>query len=158
MLIVQTFLTQWDKSQRSEADIRARLSQPHRALVDIASANRVDSERIVLDTHGEPEQKSRIQFHLDNDDFYVDRFHFSLSDKTLEYKTVQASPKLISGFNKGWVQCRYNWRRRVEQNGYIFWLYEDITLNACFVEEFQQDVFMNEAAEHVFTDLTLAEE
>ena len=61
MFIVQTFLTQWDKSQRSEADNRQRLHQPDRALVCLASANTLADERIVLDMPGEPAQKKGIQ-------------------------------------------------------------------------------------------------
>ena len=158
MFIVQTFLTQWDKSQRSEADKRQRLHQPDRALVCLASANTLADERIVLDMHADPEQHKRIQFHLGTEDFYIDRFHFSLTERTLAYKTAQSAPRLISALEEGWVQCRYNWRRRVEQGGYIYWLYEDVTLNACFVDNFREDVFMRQAADHVFTDLTLSAE
>ncbi len=157
MLIVQILITQWDKSQRTDAHKQQRLNRQDKTLVNTSSANCIAKEQLVIDMHGDDEGK-RIQFHLDGDDFYIDRFHFSLSKQILEYKTAQSSAIEISHLKDGWVQCRYNWRRRVEQGGFIYWLYEDVTLNACFVDEFQSEVFMSKAPERVFTDLTLTDE
>lgn len=158
MLIIQTIVKQWDKSQQSKQYQQQRMSLPDRYLVHIPPAEWVLDNQVLLDQHGDDIEGKRIQYLIHEQvDFMIDRFRISLPNKTLEYKTAQSEPRLISQLAEGWVQCRYNWRRRVEQGGFIYWLYEDVILNACFVEKYDPQVFMTTKAEAVFTDLTLPE-
>lgn len=159
MLIVQTIVKQWDKSQQSEQHQQQRMCLPDRYPLHIPPAEWVIENQVLLEQRGDDIEGKRIQYLVhDKDDFIIDRFRFSLPNKTLEYQTAHSEPVLISQLTEGWVQCRYNWRRRVEQGGFIYWLYEDVTLNACFVEKLDSQIFMISEPETVFTDLTLPEQ
>jgi hypothetical protein len=51
-------------------------------------------------------------------------------------------PELVTTMEDGWIQCQYEWRYRVD-DGAIYWLYEQFTLNARFVDSLSEDVFMD---------------
>jgi len=154
MLVIQTITRQWDKSQRTAEHIAARKELPDCYSVSSAAAKSLFSGKVVLDSRGDDTLGDRIQYELfDGDKFIIDRFGFDLENKEVAYFPPEDSgqePELITTMDDGWIQCRYEWRYRVDEGGYIFWLYEQFTVNARFVDSLSEDVFMTSEPESVF--------
>lgn len=154
MLVVQVVLKQWDKGQRSEADIKARARLPDRYPVTAPNARYLSEQPIVLDQHGDDVMGNRLRFELTGDSkFIIDRFGFDLKSRAVVHFPQPDSmlpPEHIATLNDGWIQCRYQWRYKVYEGGLYYWLYEEFILNAAFVESLQQDMFMTSEPETVF--------
>ncbi|MBD3635625.1 MAG: hypothetical protein HUJ23_12060 [Methylophaga sp.] len=153
-LVVQIVIQQWDKGQRSDAHIQARADQPNRLPVEEPNARYLFDHQVVLDQHGDDVMGNRIRYELSDDGwFLIDRFCFDLNSKTLEYIAQPDSmlpTEPVADMNEGWVQCRYQWRYRVYEGGFHYWLYEAITINAAFVDSLTEDLFTNSEPVKVF--------
>ncbi len=153
-LVVQIIIQQWDKAEQTEADAKARQQSPDRYPVLEANAQYLSDGQIVLDQHGDDRMGNRVQYELSDDGrFIIDRLCFDLSSKTLEYiaqpdSMLPAEP--IADLHDGWIQCRYQWRYKVYEGGFHYWLYESITVNAGFVEHLEKDVFTHSEPKHLF--------
>lgn len=155
MLVLQVVIKQWDKSQLSEEHTQARQQIPDRYSVTESNVSQLSEQQIVLDQHGDDVMGNRIRYQLSDDNkFIIDRFGFDLNNKAIVYfppaETKQA-PSHITSLDNGWVQCQYEWRYRVEEGGFIYWLYEQFTLNARFVESLTDDAFMDSEPEFFFS-------
>lgn len=154
MLVIQVVLKQWDKGQRSEAHIRARSQRPDRYPVTDANASYLSDHRIVLDQHGDDVMGNRLRYELTDDSkFIIDRFGFDLKSGAVVHFPQPDSmlpPEHIATLNDGWMQCRYEWRYKVYEGGFHYWLYEAFILNAAFVANLEQDMFMTSAPVQVF--------
>ena len=62
-------------------------------------------------------------------------------------------PILLTSLEEGWVQCQYQWRYRMDEGGYIYWLYENVIVNVCFAEKNDPGVFVNSPPTQRFTSL-----
>lgn len=153
-LVIQTITRQWDKSQRSAEDIVARQLLPEQYPLKASEATSLSSGKILLDQHGDDTMGDRIQFEMmDDDKLIIDRFGFDLNNKAVVYFPPLDSkqpPEHIATLANGWIQCQYEWRYRVYQGGFYYWLYELLTLNAGFVDSIEKDVFMRSEPEFVF--------
>ncbi|MTI64040.1 hypothetical protein [Methylophaga sp.] len=153
-LVVQIVIQQWDKGQQSEADISARAESPDRYPVTDPDARYLFDHQVVLDQHGDDVMGNRIQYELSDDGrFIIDRFRFDLNRKLLEYIAQPDSmlpTEPVADLSDGWVQCRYQWRYKVYEGGFYYWLYEAIIVNAGFVESLKQDVFTGSEPTLVF--------
>lgn len=153
-LVIQTVIRQWDKSQRSAAHSEARQQLPDRYPVDVAVAKSLFDGKVVLDQHGDDVMGERIQYELmDDDKLIIDRFGFDMKNKAIVYFPPLESnepPRHLASLDKDWIQCQYEWRYRVYEGGFYYWLYEQIILNAQFVESVSADVFMGLEPETVF--------
>lgn len=154
ILVVQVVIQQWDKGQRSEADVKARADKPDRLPVKQPNALYLSDHQVILDQHGDDVMGNRIQYELtDQDRFIIDRFCFDLNNKTLEYITQPDSmmpTEPMADLSTGWVQCRYHWRYKVEEGGFYYWLYENIIINAGFVDSLKQDIFNGSEPDRIF--------
>lgn len=154
-LVIQTITRQWDKSQRTAEHSEARQQLPDCYSVNKADAKRLFSGRVVLDQHGDDTLGDRIQYELfDGDKFIIDCFGFDLENKEVAYFPPEDSgrePELVTTMDNGWIQCQYEWRYRVDEGGFIYWLYEQFTLNARFVESLSDDVFIESAPAFFFS-------
>lgn len=155
-LIIQIILRQWDKSQLSAAHQQARQALPDRYPVS-ASARPLAGGEVILDQQGDDLTGNRIRFQLTSDQaFLVDRFRIDLKARTVEFKsrlTTDELPVLLTTVNDGWIQCRYQWRYRVEHDEQIFWLYEEIIVNMGFATDLEPNIFMSQPPEHSFDNL-----
>ncbi len=155
-LVVQIVIQQWDKAQRSEADVKAREARANRLPVREPNARYLFDHQVVLDQHGDDVMGNRIRYELtDNGRFIIDRFRFDLSNKTLEYIAQPDSmlpTEPVADMREGWVQCRYHWRYKVYEGGLHYWLYENITVNAGFADSVQQNMFTRSDPVRIFED------
>lgn len=166
-LILQIHIKQWDKSQRSPADVAARAAIPDRSpitgkpeffilnracLIDLKCA---DSQG--METAKRPLKKALLA------DGSVKLERFILSAKkaaesdgqlTLSYQEDNKDKVVIGDLNDGWIQAKYTWRYGVEQDGQIFWQYEEVSLNAACIstnaESLDADYFMTTPAQLTF--------
>ncbi|MCX4187711.1 hypothetical protein [Methylophaga sp. OBS4] len=154
ILVIQIVIKQWDKGQRSEEHIKARQQIPDRYPVTSPAAQYFSEHQIVLDQHGDDVMGNRIRYELtDDNQFIIDRFCFDLNKKTVEYIAQPDSmlpPKLITTLENNWIQCKYKWRYKVFEGGLFYWLYEEMIVNAHFVDSLTEDVFMTSDPALVF--------
>lgn len=154
ILAIQTITRQWDKSQRTAEHIEARQQLPDRYLINTTKADSLFSGMVVLEQHGDDTLGGRIQYELfDGDKFIIDCFGFDLANKEVAYfppEDAGREPELITMMDDGWIQCQYEWRYRVDEGGFIYWLYEQFTLNARFVDSLSDDVFLDSEPEFFF--------
>lgn len=155
-LTLQIITRQWDKSQLSEEAQQVRAQLPNRYQLR-EQPTFVDTENdIVIDHHGDDLLGNRLQFQRIDNFLLIDRFRFDLQIGKVEFKTTlkaATAPKLLVEMQKGWYQFQYDWRYRVEHEGYVFWLYENVTVNATFESEDSPDIFLETAPEKQFLSL-----
>lgn len=155
-LVLQIIIRQWDKSQLSEPHIQARQALPDRYSI-APSALALFENRVLLDHHGDDVAGNRIRYQFTDDNFLlIDRFRFDLNEQTVEFKPVlQADepPILLTTVKEGWIQCQYQWRYRIEEGGFIYWLYENVIVNACFLTEIESTVFITAPPEQFLDNL-----
>lgn len=154
MLVIQIVIKQWDKAQTSDEDIEARQQIPNHYHVNLSALNFIFDKTIAIEQLGDDVMGHRIRYELlDDDKFIIDRFGFDLTSKAVVYfpqADSMQSPSHITTLDSGWAQCEYEWRYKVFQGGYYYWLYEHVTLNACFMETLVEDVFTSSAPVFVF--------
>lgn len=154
-LILQIIIRQWDKSQLSEQHKKAREDLPDRYPLN-PSGFILQEEQITLDQQGDDISGNRIRYQVTDDYFLIDRFRIDLKAKTVEFKPrLQADepPIFLTKIDKGWVKFEYQWRYRVEEGGFIYWLYEKVVVNICFLNEFDSNVFIDKPAQQCFENL-----
>lgn len=155
-LFLQIIVRQWDKSKLSEQHKQARENLPDRYPLS-SSAFALSDGQIMLDQHGDDVSGNRIRYQLTDDDcFLIDRFRFDLKAKTVEFKPrLQADelPILLTTVKEDWIQCQYQWRYRVEEGGFIYWLYENVIINISFLNEMDANVFIDKPPQQRFENL-----
>lgn len=135
-LVLQFVIKQWDKGQQTEAHLQALRGLADRYPVNSPPAISLYNGRILLDQQGDDRMANRLQYQLDHSHaLLIDRFRFCLKTRTVEFKQrlqPSATPILLTQLESdaGWVQFHYEWRYRVNEGGFIYWLYEAITVNA----------------------------
>ena len=74
-----------------------------------------------------------------------DRFHVNLTDNVLAYRGAKADgpPQTIGSLHNQWIQCRYHCRYSIFESDRYYWLYEAVTLNAIYLDQFNANVFLN---------------
>ncbi|EMR11926.1 hypothetical protein MPL1_12983 [Methylophaga lonarensis MPL] len=156
-LVLQITLQQWDKSQQSAEHVAARQQLPNRHSIESANVAELFNGRVLLDQHGDNHTVNRIRYQLVDDRFLlIDRFRFDLQKQTVEFKAKLESnvePVLLATIEQGWIQCRYQWRYRVDESGFIFWRYETVTINAAFVEQLNSQLFLHSPPIQSFPNL-----
>ncbi|MDP1665421.1 MAG: hypothetical protein Q8L79_09885 [Methylobacter sp.] len=156
MLILQIIIKQWDKSQRTAAHVLERTNIPDRYPVIFPSAFYDFNKQCVIDPHGDDRQGGRLKHaQLADRKIKFDRFQLSLEDKVIAYFGATQSdktPSVIGSLNNQWVQCKYTDRYSVFESDFYYWLYEEVTLNAICISEFNERVFINTEPAFVFED------
>jgi hypothetical protein len=59
----------------------------------------------------------------------------------------------LGQLNQSWIQSRYNWRYSVLEAQQVYWMYEEVILNATYMETFDADYFLKTEPSVVFNDL-----
>ena len=171
-LILQIAIKQWDKSQRSPEHIASRATLPDcfkvmnkpeflilgvQCLIDQHTIDCMVSERSTspnVTSHGRELKKAMLA----DGSVKLDRFIISKdsnsNEMTLAYQAEKAAPLLIGSLSNDWVKAKYQWRHRVEKDNQIFWLYEEVTLNAALIDNFDknshENLFLNSKTQSVF--------
>ena len=158
ILVLQIIIQQWDKSQQSDLHKKAREDLPGHYPIS-PSAFMLFNGNIVIDQHGDDVSGNRIHYQLTKaDTLLIDRFRIDLNAKTVEFKPrllADEPPILLSKMKDGWIQCQYQWRYRIEEGGFIYWLYENMIINISFLEEMDKNVFMSKPPEQRFENLQI---
>lgn len=156
MLVLQIIIKQWDKSQRTAAHVLERTNIPDRYPIIFPPAYYDLNNQCVIDRHGDDIRGKRLKYtQLSNGKIQFDRFQLSLEDKVIAYcGAVQSdkAPSVIGSLNNQWVQCKYTDRYSVFESDFYYWLYEEVTLNAICISEFNENVFINTRPALVFED------
>ncbi|MDO9049126.1 MAG: hypothetical protein Q7U66_15515 [Methylobacter sp.] len=156
MLVLQIVIKQWDKSQRTAAHVLERANIPDRYSIIFPPALYDFNKQCVIDQHGDDIQGGRLKYaQLADGKIKFDRFQLSLEDKVIEYFGATQSdtaPRAIGALNDQWVQCKYTNRYSIFESGFYYWLYEEVTLNAVCIREFNENFFMDTEPALVFED------
>ncbi|EGW21277.1 hypothetical protein [Methylobacter tundripaludum] len=156
MLVLQIVTKQWDKSQRTAAHVLERANIPNRYPIIFPPAFYEFNKQCVIDRHGDNVQGGRLKYaQLADGKIKFDRFQLSLEDKVIAYLGATQPDKasnVIGSLNNQWVQCRYADRYSIFEGGFYYWLYEEVTLNAICINEFNDNVFMDTEPALVFED------
>ncbi|WP_333873233.1 hypothetical protein [Methylobacter sp.] len=156
MLVLQIVIKQWDKSQRTAAHILERANIPDRYPIIFPLAFYNFNKQCVIDRHGDDVQGGRLKYtQLADGKIQFDRFQLSLENKVIAYFGATQPDKAlhaIGSLDNQWIQCKYTDRYSVFESDFYYWLYEEVTLNAICVSEFNQNIFMNIEPAIVFED------
>jgi hypothetical protein len=164
LLIFQITIKQWDKGQSKEPHQSARAAMPTVFSITAEPKYSVFNTSCILEQHGDDIatnvfSNGRIKTSvLSPDRVMFDRFQIvnSLKGFDLEYLAngdLEQSPQALGSLDKGWIQARYTWRYSVLEANQIYWMYEEVTLNAVCVEEFDENCFLKSEPSIVFNDL-----
>jgi len=146
LFILQIIIKQWDKSQRTPQHVEERAKIPDHYPITFPPAFYLFDKQCMIDPHGDDLLTSRLNYsQSDNDTIQLDRFYVSISNKLLGYHRQTESDiesRAIGSIDNTWLQCKYNWRYGVDEGGFYYWLYEEVTLNSMYVETLNEDIFM----------------
>ncbi len=157
MLALQLIIKQWDKSERTAAHILQRANSPNSFAIKFPPAFYFMNEAILIDQHdGNLRHKEIKAEQLADGKIKLDRFELDIKNNRLgyfdelnPYKTV----KILGSLNKQWIQCKYSHRYSVFEGDFYYWLYEEVTLNAICIDEFNEHTFINNQPTLIFKDL-----
>jgi hypothetical protein len=155
MLILQLVIKQWDKSQRTEADVRFRATIPVTYPLTFPPAVYVFDQQCVIDQHGDNIQGTRVSYSKNvNGNILLDRFQVRSDDNVIVYFDVKSGepPRAIGSLYNQWIQCKYHCRYSVFESDRYYWLYEEVTLNAICSSQFNENVFLNTEPAIVYGD------
>jgi len=160
LLIFQITIKQWDKGQNSASHQDARSAIPCVFPVSTNPAFNIFDTPCILEQHGDDIatnvfKEGRIRASvLSTDRVMFDRFQVvnSSTGPVLEY-WARDKPHMLGPLNKYWIQARYTWRYSVLEANQIYWMYEEVTLNAMCAEEFNANCFLETKPSLVFNDL-----
>jgi hypothetical protein len=161
LLIFQITIKQWDKGENTLSHQSARAAIPSVYSINSKPAFKVFDKPCILEQHGDDIPTNifndgRIQTSiLSNERVMFDRFQIVKDSKgfLLEYLVKGKSAQTLGLLNQGWIQSRYTWRYSVIEAKQLYWMYEDVTLNAVYMEEFDANCFLKAQPSIVFNDL-----
>jgi hypothetical protein len=167
LFIFQITIKQWDKSQNTPAHQAARSAIPSVFTVTAAPTFNIFDSPCILEQHGDDVATNvftngRIRASvLSTGAVMFDRFQI-INDSTGpklaflardEGIVSEKKPQVLGPLNQHWIQARYTWRYSVLENNQIYWMYEEVILNAMCAEEFDGDCFLKVAPSITFNDL-----
>ncbi len=143
-LVFQIHIKRWDKSQRSTDDVAKRQALPVCSTIKAKAEFFILDKKCLIDMHSAGGHRELKKAMMKDGSVKLERFIINEKDgkTSLSYQEDNKEIIEIGDLNQGWVQAKYNWRYSVEQDNEIFWLYEEVTLNAACVEEFGNDYFL----------------
>ncbi len=149
-LIFQIHIKQWEKSQRSGEDVAARAALPDRFAIKAAPAFFVLNRPCVIDQYSDgnavgTDTSRPLKTALTKDGaITLERFRVSQKENRLmlAYDAGDAAPIDVGCLNDAWIQAHFNWRYAVERDGQMYWLYEEVSLNAVCVQTYDSDYFL----------------
>jgi len=153
-LIFQIHIKQWEKSQRSPADVAVRAAMNNRFTItakpEFFILNKpaiIDRCEGALDGHQGSDRPLKTAIMKDGS-VRLERFIVSERDGQVILSYAQENQELaeVGCLNERWIQAKYQWRYRVENDEHIYWQYEEVTLNAVCVEKVEADYFLANAA------------
>ncbi len=154
VLILQIIIKQWDKSQRTAEHEALRANIPDKYALTSESAVYVFDKHCVIDQQGDDIQGNRLKYFKDAEGQIIfDRFQIN-SDNMISYLGAQSAqaPICIGSLDKQWIQCKYNGRYSIFESELFYWLYEEVTVNAICIDEFNENVFLKSEPAIIYDD------
>jgi len=149
--IFQIITKQWDKSELSEQHIAERSQLADRLPLSREGSVFALDQQCIIDRQGDNVMASQVQIaQVGADTIQVDRFQVSLSNASVEFiglVDAELEPCQFGSLDEHFIQCQYEWRQRVFEGGYYYWLYERVIVNAIKVSELDENVFVNKRPE-----------
>ncbi len=150
-LIFQIHIKQWQKNQRSSEDVAARAALPDRFSINAEPGFFVLNRPCVIDQYTDGKAvatdtgRSLKTAMMKDGAIMLERFRLSQKEDQLilAYDADETASIEMGCLNNGWIQAHYNWRYAVEQDGQMYWLYEEVTLNAACVQTYDSDYFLS---------------
>ena len=151
-LIFQIHIKSWDKSQRSSEHVAKRAAMANRFAIETSPEFFILNQSCIIDCHGHSKNRPLKKAMLSDGSVKLERFIISKQDglAILKYQDEQTEPLVIGSLNKGWLQATYQWRYALEEANEIYWQYEEVTLNAVCIEEYDSHYFLNSQPQQEF--------
>jgi hypothetical protein len=147
LYIFQVITRQWDKSQLSAEHQAERAKQANRLPLSREHAFYAFDKQCVIDSQGDNVMNSPINYRqVDADTIEIDRFRIALSEAKLSFLGLDEAglaPCEMGSLANNFIQCQYQWRQRVYEGGFYYWLYEKRILNAIHMSELDERVFVD---------------
>ena len=103
-------------------------------------------KQCLIDRQGDNVMKSKLGLQqIDVDTVQIDRFQLGLSEAKLSFLGLDEAELVsceLGSLDNHFIQCQYQWRQRVYEGGFYYWLYEQRIFNAIKVAELDQNVFV----------------
>lgn len=151
-LIFQIHIKCWDKSQRSPQDVAQRQALPVCSTIDSKPEFFILDKKCVIDLHSTGSLRELKKSIMKDGSVKLERFiiHEQDGKTVLGYQEDNKEIVAIGDLNEGWIQAKYNCRYSVEKDNEIYWLYEELTLNAACVDNFGNDYFLENKPQLTF--------
>jgi hypothetical protein len=161
LFIFQITIKQWDKGQNKPSHASKRANMPSVFPISSKPSFNIFNTQCILEQHGDDIatnvfSKGRIRASLvSTDRIMFDRFQVvnGSTGPVLEFlnsEVNQDKSVVLGPLNDHWIQARYTWRYRVLEDNQIYWMYEEVTLNAMCAEVLDEECFLNTAPSIVF--------
>ncbi|MFT5550205.1 MAG: hypothetical protein ACI9CO_002138 [Candidatus Azotimanducaceae bacterium] len=155
ILVLQTIIKQWDKSERTEEYVSQRAKIPDQFAIEFPPAFYSFNNQCVIDQHGDDLFGDRITYsECHNGKIKFDRFQVCLNSNVLAYAAKTGSEqnfKPMGSLDNTWIQCKYDWRYSVYEGGFYYWLYEAVVLNAISISTLNKNVFLGANSKIILT-------
>jgi hypothetical protein len=160
VFIFQFIIKQWDKGQNTPPHQTARAAIPSAYAVNTKPAFEVFNQPCILEQHGDDiptniYSDGRIRTTvLSEDRVMFDRFQLINTGNGLELEYLKEGSKnqSLGQLNNHWIKAQYQWRYRVIENKQLYWMYENVTLNAACLQKFDAECFLKTEPSIVFND------
>ena len=156
ILILQTTIKQWDKSQRTGQHVERRAAIPEEYPIAFPPAFYVFDENCIIDQHSDVLLSDRLIYRQDGEGkIKFDRFRVCMNTKTIEYTGNPVSEKAfrkVGSIDNNWIKCKYEWRYSVYRNDRYYWLYEEVSVNVISMTTLDKNIFLNSAPSTIFKD------
>ena len=147
LYLFQVITRQWDKSQLSPEHQAERAKQVDRLPLSRENAFYAFDKQCVIDRQGDNVMNSPIEYRkIDADTVEIDRFRIGLTAAKLSFLGLDEAglaPREIGSLENNFIQCQYQWRQRVYEGGFYYWLYEQRIINVIKVVELDERVFVD---------------
>lgn len=157
IVIVQIIIQQWDKSQREPHHVEARTKLPNTRVLGRDTSFYICDQHCIIDKQGDDVLGNRLSYKYSDDNLLqIDRFNIDLSTTMIAYTGQENSVRpaqILASIDNNFIQCQYQWRYRVFEGGFYYWLYELVTINAISVDTLQETIFVQNKPKQVFDNL-----
>lgn len=155
--VFQIIIQQWDKSELSSSHVNDREKQAQRRQLGRDSTFYAFDKQCVIDKQGDDLTGKRITYkRIDEHTIQIDRYTIDLNTQQMNYVGVDddAQPSVnLGSLEQRFIQCKYQWRYRVFEGGFYYWLYEQIIVNAICTDTLDADIFLEREPDVIYDEL-----
>jgi hypothetical protein len=151
MFVIQVIRKQWDKGQLTEK-VKVEPCLP----VVKEFAYFAFNKRCIVDIQGDNRLNKPINLlQIENGWVQIDRLLINLNSKEIKPKSdehIQFDSVPTCFLDPQSLRFEYQWRYKVFEGGYYYWLYEHSVINAIYDEAFDENTFMNNEPKMIITN------